>query len=105
MLSNSLAALILVTQALARPSAKDWQEFADSLDGRLHTALPVAAPCFPIVNGHNSTVDPQACAAVQAGYGSAEFRSARYPAYMWVSRDQFSEYQRHELTVRAIDLL
>ncbi|KAJ7302250.1 isoamyl alcohol oxidase [Mycena albidolilacea] len=83
MLSNYLAALILVTQALARPSAKDWQEFADSLDGRLHTALPVAAPCFPIVNGHNSTVDPEACAAVQAGYGSAEFRSARYPAYMW----------------------
>jgi hypothetical protein len=83
---SKLAALILVAQgSLASPSAQDWQEFSDSLEGRLHSAIPVSAPCFPVVNGQNSTINPTECSAVEAGYTLADFRSARYPAYMFVS--------------------
>jgi len=91
---SKLAALILVAQgSLASPSTRDWQEFSDSLDGRLHSAIPVSAPCFPVVNGQNSTVNPTECSAVEAGYTLADFRSVRYPAYMF---PQWETCQRTE---------
>ncbi|KAJ7093986.1 FAD-binding domain-containing protein [Mycena belliarum] len=93
MLSN-LSVLLLVAQStLALPSVQDWLAFSDSLEGRLHATVPLSAPCFPIVNGRNSTVDPERCAAVQAGYTQADFRSVRYPAYMF---PQWETCQRTE---------
>lgn len=84
-ISKLAAFFCIAREALALPSVQEWKEFSDSLDGRLHSAVPVSAPCFPIVNNKTSTVDPEGCAAVQAGYTLADFRSSRYPAYMFVS--------------------
>ncbi|KAJ7135447.1 isoamyl alcohol oxidase [Mycena crocata] len=90
---SNLALLALVSQVLALPSTRDWQAFSDSLDGRLHSAVPLSAPCFPVVNGRNSTVKTDACSAVQGNYNLANFRSAHYPAYMF---PQWETCQRTE---------
>ncbi|KAJ7838188.1 FAD-binding domain-containing protein [Mycena olivaceomarginata] len=78
----SLALLALARASLSSPSAADWEQFSKSLNGRLLRATPIAAPCFSVLNGNSSAVDPQACAAVQAGYTVPDFRSTRYAAYM-----------------------
>ncbi|KAJ7838180.1 FAD-binding domain-containing protein [Mycena olivaceomarginata] len=78
----SLALLALARASLSSPSAADWEQFSKSLNGRLLRATPIAAPCFSVLNGKSSAVDPQACAAVQAGYTVPDFRSTRYAAYM-----------------------
>ncbi|KAJ7481642.1 FAD-binding domain-containing protein [Mycena latifolia] len=91
---SKLAALVLIAQSsFALPSAQEWKEFSNSLDGRLFTTVPLSAPCFPVVNGKNSTVDPEKCSEVQAGYTLADFRSVRYPAYMF---PQWETCQRTE---------
>ncbi|KAJ6591126.1 FAD-binding domain-containing protein [Mycena vulgaris] len=91
---SKLVALVVFAQcSLASPSAREWQEFSDSLGGRLHSAVPLSAPCFPIVNGKNSTVDREKCSQVQAGYTVADFRSVRFPAYMF---PQWETCQRTE---------
>ncbi|KAJ7265377.1 FAD-binding domain-containing protein [Mycena haematopus] len=77
-----LTALVLAKRSLSLPSTEDWAQLSKSLDGRLLQATPLAASCFSVVNDHNSTVDPQTCAAVQAGYTVPDFRSSRFPAYM-----------------------
>jgi hypothetical protein len=82
--SISLALLALARASLSSPSAADWEQFSKSLNGRLLRATPIAAPCFSVLNGNSSAVDPQACAAVQAGYTVPDFRSTRYAAYMLV---------------------
>ncbi|KAJ6515254.1 FAD-binding domain-containing protein [Mycena sanguinolenta] len=74
--------LLFARGSLSLPSTDDWAQLSKSLGGRLLQANPLAAPCFSVVNGHNSTVDAQACAAVQAGYTAPDFRSPRFPAYM-----------------------
>ncbi|KAJ7507300.1 isoamyl alcohol oxidase [Mycena galericulata] len=91
---SRLAALGFVAHtSLALPSVQDWKELTNSLGGRLHSAVPVSAPCFPVVNNKTSIVDPEACSAVQAGYTLADFRSVRYPAYMF---PQWETCQRTE---------
>lgn len=86
MLSAIVIGVILTipSGSLALASARDWQEFSSSLGGRLHAAVPLAAPCFPIVNGVHKIVNSTECSAVEQGYGLADFRSPRYPAYMFV---------------------
>ncbi|KAJ6610477.1 FAD-binding domain-containing protein [Mycena sp. CBHHK59/15] len=91
--SKLAVGLFLAQSSFALPTAKEWQEFSASLGGRLRSTAPLAAPCFPLVNGHKSTVDPEACAAVQAGYMLADFRSHRYPAFMF---PQWETCQRTE---------
>ncbi|KAJ7328364.1 FAD-binding domain-containing protein [Mycena albidolilacea] len=97
MLSSTISKLaaffFIAREALALPSVREWKEFSNSLDGRLHSAVPVSAPCFPIVNNKTSTVDPEGCAVVRAGYTLADFRSSHYPAYMF---PQWETCQRTE---------
>ncbi|KAJ7701763.1 FAD-binding domain-containing protein [Mycena rosella] len=91
---SKLLALILIAQSsLALPSAQEWQEFSDSLSGRLHKALPLSAPCFPVVNGEKSTINPEECSVIQSNYTVADFRSVRAPAYMFT---QWETCQRTE---------
>ncbi|KAF9045971.1 FAD-binding domain-containing protein [Hymenopellis radicata] len=71
-----------VERSLAAASTEDWERLSVALNGRLHSALPLSSPCFPIVNGLNNTVNDTACAAVQAGYSSPTFRSPRFSAFM-----------------------
>ncbi|KAK0210213.1 FAD-binding domain-containing protein [Desarmillaria ectypa] len=78
----------------AVPTAKDWQNLADSLDGRLHTASPFASSCFSTVNGVSSTPNETECTQVQANYASATVRSSHFSAYMmpqWETCQRASE--------------
>ncbi|KAK0458559.1 FAD-binding domain-containing protein [Desarmillaria tabescens] len=78
----------------ATPTANDWKNLADSLDGRLHTTLPFAASCFSTVNGVPDTPSEIECAEVQADYANATVRSSHFSAYMmpqWETCQRTSE--------------
>ncbi|KAK0458567.1 FAD-binding domain-containing protein [Desarmillaria tabescens] len=72
---------VLCWPVFAVPTANDWQNLADSLNGRLHTALPFASSCFSTVNGISSTPNETECAQVQADYTNATVRSSHFSAY------------------------
>ncbi len=73
-----------VEKSLAAASIEDWQRLSVALNGRLHSALPLSSPCFPIVNGLSNTVNETACATIQAGYSSPALRSLQFSAFMQV---------------------
>lgn len=60
-----------------------WTTLNLTVGGRLQKSLPLAAPCFPIVNDRPSQVNSSACEAVQAGYTTPSFLSQRYEAFMF----------------------
>ncbi|KAJ8074384.1 hypothetical protein PM082_015284 [Marasmius tenuissimus] len=80
-LSAALAFSVQTTFAAA--TAKQWERLGQSLEGRLHPAVPVSAPCFDIVNGKKVGRNSTACAEVQAGYTKPEFRFPKANAYMF----------------------
>lgn len=69
----------------AKSRLSKWDFLNATLEGRLETGIPVASPCFPVVNGKNVAVNNTACAAVQEGYTDPTFRSPIFGAYMLVS--------------------
>ncbi|KAK1224185.1 hypothetical protein PQX77_012925 [Marasmius sp. AFHP31] len=80
-LSAALAFSVQTTFAAA--NAKQWERLGQSLESRLHPAVPVSAPCFDIVNGKKVGRNSTACAEVQAGYTKPEFRFPKANAYMF----------------------
>ncbi|KAJ7291112.1 FAD-binding domain-containing protein [Mycena rebaudengoi] len=86
MFSKVMALLAAAQHSLATSpvaSAKDWELLSASVKGRLHTAVPLAAPCFSVVNGVSSpSLNATACAAVKVGYTNPDFRSPRFSGYM-----------------------
>jgi hypothetical protein len=90
MFSKVMALLAAAQHSLATSpvaSAKDWELLSASVKGRLHTAVPLAAPCFSVVNGVSSpSLNATACAAVKVGYTNPDFRSPRFSGYMIVRR-------------------
>ena len=69
----------------AESRLSQWNSLNLTLGGRLQKGVPVSAPCFPIVDGKNVTVNHTTCAAVQAGYTQPLFRAPTFGAYMYVS--------------------
>ncbi|KAJ3754142.1 FAD-binding domain-containing protein [Lentinula raphanica] len=66
----------------ATPSAERWAQLNQTVGGRLHASLPLAASCFSTVNGIPSTPNATECALVQQGYTKPDFRSVHYSAHM-----------------------
>ncbi len=56
-----------------------------TIGGRLKAAVPFEAACFSTVQGKPITVDPSACAALQANYTDPTYRVNYFGAYMLVS--------------------
>jgi hypothetical protein len=94
-LSNSaspiLACLVLIARlssAAAQASlisSSEWQALNKTVGGRLHAdGTPFARACFQAADGLSGGPDATACAAVQAGYNSADFRKQAYGSYMSV---------------------
>ncbi|KAH8824318.1 FAD-binding domain-containing protein [Flagelloscypha sp. PMI_526] len=82
----SIASVVAAQDTLSLPSSfnTEWKALASGLGGRLKRGVPIAAPCFSVVNGQPSTPDSAACSAVQNGYKSGAYRHEQAPAYMFV---------------------
>ncbi|KAH8824319.1 FAD-binding domain-containing protein [Flagelloscypha sp. PMI_526] len=94
MLAVQLVLLAVASGVASKSTRADkWTILNSELGGRLHASLPLAAPCFSVVDGSNVTVDAAACAAVQSGYKSPLYRREKAPAYMLV---QWERCQRTE---------
>jgi hypothetical protein len=70
--------------AAAKSNFNQWDFLNSTLGGRLAEGAPVSAPCFPVVNGKNVTVNSAACATVRKGYTNPLFRAPIFGAYMLV---------------------
>ncbi|KZP28938.1 FAD-binding domain-containing protein [Athelia psychrophila] len=68
--------------AAANSTLSQWAHLNATLGGKLAAGTPISAPCFPVVNGKNVTVDSTACAVVQQNYTKPSFRSGFFGAYM-----------------------
>lgn len=66
-------------------SSSQWQSLNHTLGGKLYSALPLAAPCFSVVNGANVSVNSAACSDVEANYTDPLYRVEKFSAYMFVS--------------------
>jgi hypothetical protein len=69
----------------AKSTLGQWDFLNLTLGGRLQKSTPVSAPCFPVFDGKNVTVNSTACAVVQKGYADPLFRAPIFGAYMLVS--------------------
>ena len=85
LLCLSAAIWLSVQTTFAIATVKQWERLGQSLEGRLHAAVPVSAPCFDIVNGKKIGRNGTACAEVQAGYTQPDFRFPKANAFMFVS--------------------
>lgn len=65
-------------------SSSQWQSLNNTLGGKLYNALPLAAPCFSVVNGANVSVNAAACSDVEANYTDPLYRVEKFGAYMFV---------------------
>ncbi|KAG7091444.1 hypothetical protein E1B28_010480 [Marasmius oreades] len=61
---------------------EQWKRLGESLQGRLHPATPLSAPCFSVVNGKQVPRNESACREVQQGYTNPDFRFPRANARM-----------------------
>jgi len=77
-----LAEVSAVTPTLQSIDAAQWNALNRTVNGRLYSATPIAQSCFSKFNNQTFEPDLQACAQVQSGYTSPEFRSAHYSAFM-----------------------
>ncbi|KAF9013840.1 FAD-binding domain-containing protein [Hymenopellis radicata] len=64
------------------PSSK-WHALNATLGGKLHAAVPLAAPCFSSLNGDEFRGNTSECAIVETGYRNPFFRSDKFNAYTW----------------------
>ncbi|KAG7091450.1 hypothetical protein E1B28_010484 [Marasmius oreades] len=62
---------------------EQWKHLGESLQGRLHPATPISAPCFSVVNGQQVRRNESACREVQQGYTNPDFRFPRANAWMF----------------------
>ena len=60
----------------------DWGLLNRTVGGRLHSAAPLSLPCFSTYNGQQISPNKSACAQVQAGYTSGDFRAQSYNGFM-----------------------
>lgn len=73
----------------AQSNLGQWDFLNMTLGDRLQKSRPVSAPCFPVVDGKNVTMDSTACSAVQKGYTDPLFRTGVFGAQMLVCAPQF----------------
>ncbi|EIM92699.1 FAD-binding domain-containing protein [Stereum hirsutum FP-91666 SS1] len=64
-------------------SSSQWQSLNHTLGGKLYSALPLAAPCFSVVNAANVSVNSAACSDVEANYTDPLYRVEKFGAYMF----------------------
>ncbi|TVY53558.1 FAD-linked oxidoreductase, partial [Lachnellula suecica] len=58
-----------------------WESLNQTVGGRLYPAKPFSLPCFFIYEGQQITPNTSACAELQAGYTSGDFRSQVYNGF------------------------
>ncbi|TFK56500.1 isoamyl alcohol oxidase [Heliocybe sulcata] len=71
-----------------------WSILSKAVGDRLHEATPVAKPCFYYFDGQANQRDEAACAEVEAGYTTPDFRVSNFGDYMmahWESCQSTSE--------------
>ncbi|PYH42437.1 FAD-binding domain-containing protein [Aspergillus saccharolyticus JOP 1030-1] len=80
---------MLALSALPSPVAADnktqpwtWTTLNATLQGRLHTASPLARPCFSRYNGQPILPEPSQCSELQAHYTSSAYRTEFYSGFM-----------------------
>lgn len=67
--------------AASTPKSLSWDTLNQTVGGRLFAATPLSLPCFSSYNGQAVTPDPSACAEIQAGYTSGDFRAQIYNGF------------------------
>jgi hypothetical protein len=82
LVSTALAALGAAHTPVGAVAPAALRLLNATVQGRLHAAKPVSAPCYAAFEGAPVARDAAACAAVQAGYTSPLFRVAQFGAYM-----------------------
>lgn len=70
------------TPALQGINLDQWRLLNATVGGRLHSATPMALPCFSKFKNNTVKVDVQACSEIESNYTSPEFRLQRYSANM-----------------------
>lgn len=69
-------------------SPSQWNALNNTVNGRLHTTVPFARPCFQL-SPLSGSFDETACDFVQSNYLHAGHRSDNFAAHMAVSRQNF----------------
>jgi hypothetical protein len=62
----------------------DWATLNQTVGGRLHSATPLALPCFSIYNNATVTPNPALCSEVMSNYFNPDYRVSKYAAAMQV---------------------
>ncbi|KAJ7693434.1 FAD-binding domain-containing protein [Mycena rosella] len=78
------AVLLLASFSVAVPSGSlddQWVYLNKTVDGRLHTAVPFARPCFQ-QSTLSGSYDEAACLSVETNYLNATVRSGTFATYM-----------------------
>ena len=75
----------ICSPALSRTISDDeWSVLNETVGGKLGRGVPISRPCFSIFDGKNVSMDPDACAELQANYLDPGFRVPQFGAYMQV---------------------
>lgn len=69
------------TVAVALPTLSQWHALNQTVKGRLHGGVPIAAPCYSNYNGTAQTVDSDACSDVQDGYTTDSYIVSQYSGF------------------------
>ena len=80
--ASTLSALGATIFTKTLPSQDKWSALNQSVHGHLHSASPLALPCFSSYNGKPVPADPTACSSVQNSYSSALFRAEFFNGYL-----------------------
>ncbi|KAF7163387.1 hypothetical protein CNMCM6106_000337 [Aspergillus hiratsukae] len=69
-------------QAVPVTANRHLDALNNTIHGRLHTADPLAKPCFSLYQGQPVPVEPSACAEIQAHYTSSAYRTDIFSGFM-----------------------
>ena len=79
----AVAAVSAVSDCHNLPRA-DWATLNQTVGGRLHSAAPLALPCFSSYNNVTVTPNPTLCSEVMSNYFNPDYRVSKYAAAMQV---------------------
>jgi hypothetical protein len=79
----AVAAVSAVSDCHDLPRA-DWAKLNQTVGGRLHSAAPLALPCFSSYNNVTVTPNPALCSEVMSNYFNPDYRVSKYAAAMQV---------------------
>ncbi|RDW65599.1 hypothetical protein BP5796_10291 [Coleophoma crateriformis] len=71
----------LLSISSVQASTINWDVLNTTVQGRLHTAKPLAFPCFSVYEGQTSPPDPASCSRIQKNYTSSDFRAQFYSGF------------------------